>query len=170
MATTNPDIIARLNRARAGKPKKVYEGPKKISDKKKQEMAEEKKEREEGGDPGLLVWFPERRLEMTGKCCLCQGKTQKWDDENYSWSLHHLFEKSIFPSVATHPDNCLELCHYGNSCHPNITNSIITWELLIDSAEWPIILEKVRKVVPYIAASERMRIAEVIRPFIKDIL
>jgi len=170
MATDNNDILNRLARARMGKPKKVYEGPKPKSDKKKAEEAEEKKAREEGGDPGLAKWFPDRRMEMTGKCFLCQGKTQKWDDDTYHYSLHHLFEKSLFPSVATHPDNCLELCHYGNSCHPNITNGTITWELLIDSAEWPMILEKVRKVVPFIATSERRRIPEVLRPFVKDLL
>jgi len=170
MSIDNQDILNRLARARMGKPKKPYSGPKAVSDKKKEEIAEEKKTREEGGDPGLAKWFPERRMEMTGKCCLCQGKTQKWDDDTYSCSLHHLFEKSLFPSVATHPDNCIEVCHYGNSCHANLHNGTITWELLIDSAEWPMILEKVRKVVSYIAQSERRRIPECLKPFIKDLL
>jgi len=170
MAITDPNILARLHRSRAGKPKKVYEGPKAVSDKKKAQIAEEKKVREDGGDLGLAIWFTERRLEMTGKCGLCQGKTQKWDDDTYQCSLHHLFEKSIFPSVATNPDNCLEVCYYGNSCHANLHNGTITWELLIDSAEWPMILAKVRKIVPYIAANERRRIPEALGPFIKDLL
>ena len=170
MAITNPDILSRLQRARTAKPKKVYEGPKAMSEKKKAEIAEEKKAREEGGDPGLVKWFPERRMEMTGRCCLCQGRTQKWDDETYASSLHHLFEKSLFPSVATHPDNCIEVCYYGNSCHANLHNGTITWELLIDSAEWPMLLEKIRKIVPYIAESERRRIPDVLRPFVEDLL
>lgn len=170
MATENNNILQRLRRARQGKPKKAYEGPKAVSDKKKAELAEVRKAREEGGDPGLAKWFPDRRLEMTGRCCLCQGKTLKYDDENYSKCLHHLFEKSLFPSVATHPDNCIGVCFYGNSCHVNLHNGTITWELLIDSAEWPMILEKVRKIVPYIAASERRRIPEAIQPFVKGLL
>jgi hypothetical protein len=35
MSTTNPDTLAQLLRARTAKAKKVYEGPKKVSDKKK---------------------------------------------------------------------------------------------------------------------------------------
>jgi hypothetical protein len=42
MATDNQDIIARLNRARTGKPKKAYEGPKAMSDKKKAELEADK--------------------------------------------------------------------------------------------------------------------------------
>jgi len=172
MSTNNQEIIARLNRARAGKPKKVYEGPKAVSDKKKAELAEEKKEREEGGDPTVEQWFQERRVEMTGKCVFCGGKTEKWNDELFRASLHHLFEKNnnMFPSVKTHPDNCVEVCHFGNSCHQNIHNGTITWELMIDSAEWPLILEKVRKVVPFIAQAERRRIPACLMPFIKDLL
>jgi len=170
MAVTDPSILNRLHRAREPKAKKVYGGPKAVSDKKKAAIKQEKKTREEGGDPGLAKWFPERRVEMTGKCCLCQGKTQKWDDENYGFSLHHLFPKEMFDSVKLHPDNCIEVCYYGNSCHANLHNGTITWGLLIDSAEWPMILEKVRKVVPFIAQAERRRIPECLRPYIKDLL
>lgn len=172
MATNNNDILQRLSRARTGKPKKVYEGPKKVSDKKKAKDAQERKEREEGGDPGLAKWFPERRMEMIGKCFFCAGKTQKWDDDTYTCSIHHLFEKNdnAFPSVKTHPDNWIEVCHYGNSCHQNIHSGNITWEIMIDSAEWPFILEKVRRIVPCIALNERHRLPDCLRPFIKDLI
>lgn len=172
MATTNASILSRLSRAREPKPKKVYGGPKVVSDKKKAQLAEEKKSREEGGDPSLEQWFQDRRMEMTGKCFFCGGKTEKWNDELFRASLHHLFEKNnnAFPSVKTHPDNCIEVCHYGNSCHSNLHNGTITWELLIDSAEWPVLLEKIRKIVPYILERERRRIPEVLRPFVKDLL
>lgn len=42
MATNNGDILQRLNRARASKPKKAYEGPKAVSDKKKAQMEADK--------------------------------------------------------------------------------------------------------------------------------
>lgn len=172
MSTQNDDILSRLQRARTSKPKKVYEGPKAMSDKKKAEIAEEKKALEEGGDPTVEQWFQERRMEMTGKCFFCGGKTEKWNDELFRASLHHLFEKNdnAFQSVKTHPDNCIEVCHYGNSCHSNLHNGNITWEIMIDSAEWPIILEKVRRIVPYIASIELRHIPDVLRPFIKDLL
>lgn len=103
-------------------------------------------------DIELEAWFMDRRDEMTGKCCLCGGRTQKNDDETYRNSIHHLFEKRpiMFPSVKTHPDNWLELCFYGNSCHTNIHNGRITWQLLLDSAERGMILYKVEKVMPFI--------------------
>lgn len=172
MSTTNDDILQRLNRARAGKPKKVYEGLKPMSDKKKKQIAEEKKEREAGGDPSVEQWFQAQRPLMTGRCALCGGPTQKWSEETFRGSLHHLFEKNdkAFPSIKTHMDNVLEVCMYGNACHDNLHNGTITWELLIDSAEWPMILERVRKVVPFIAESERRRIPDALRPFIKDLI
>jgi len=42
MSTDNDEILSRLHRAREGKPKKVYGGPKAISDKKKAEMEADK--------------------------------------------------------------------------------------------------------------------------------
>lgn len=39
MSTTDPNILANLQRARTAKPKKVYEGPKKVSDKKAAQIA-----------------------------------------------------------------------------------------------------------------------------------
>jgi hypothetical protein len=42
MSTTDDNILQRLNRARQGKPKKVCDGPKAISDKKKAEMEADK--------------------------------------------------------------------------------------------------------------------------------
>jgi hypothetical protein len=129
----------------------------KQSEKKKAEMKEQKAA---GGDSSLDAWFEERRKEMTGKCCLCGGKTCKSDDETYRRSIHHLFDKrpTMFPSVSTNPDNWLEVCFWGNSCHTNIHNGTITMELLHDSAEWPMIVEKFKKVYPFIAESERKNI------------
>jgi hypothetical protein len=68
--------------------------------------------------------------------------------------------KAMFPSVACHPDNFLEVCFWGNSCHQNIHNGTITWELLADSAEWKIIVDKFKKIFPFIAESERKNIPE----------
>src|SRR4051812_12252237 len=42
MSTNDPNIMARLNRARTAKPKKIYEGPKAMSEKKKAAIAADK--------------------------------------------------------------------------------------------------------------------------------
>ena len=52
---------------------------------------------------------------------------------------------TMFPSVALHESNWLEVCFYGNSCHTNLHNKTITWELLHDSAEWKVIVGKFKK-------------------------
>lgn len=129
---------------------------KKVSDKKKAEQAEAGK----NGDTKLDEWFEARRKEMTGRCCLCNGKSEKHNNETYRRSIHHLFDKrkTMFPSVSCHPDNWLELCHFGNSCHDNIHNQTITMELLADSAEWKIIVDKFKKVYPFMAESEHKNI------------
>lgn len=131
------------------KPKK---GIKKVSDKRNKALLAAKT-----GQTPLDMWFEERRAEMTGKCALCGGKTEAKNDETYRRSIHHLLEKrpAMFPSVALHPQNWLELCFYGNCCHTNIHNGKISWEILFDSAEWPLIREKLLNVMPFVAESER---------------
>ncbi len=145
------------------KEKKIYKlAP--VSEKKKKKLAEQAKERTSDGDTYLDAWFKARRKEMTGRCVLCQGKTERDNDETYKRSIHHLFDKreKMYPSVALNPDNWLEVCYYGNSCHANIHNAIITWELLRDSAEWEIILAKFKKVYPYMAEEEKRNLPDVL--------
>ena len=153
-------------KANAGKPKekKHYIIPK-VS-KKKQQQHKELKETQ--GDNGLDKWFEEQRKLMTGKCCLCGGKTEKGNDETYRRSLHHLFDKrkTMFPSVACNMDNVLEVCFYGNSCHQNIHNGRITFELLLDSEEAEMIIKKFKKIYPYMAESERKNIPECLLKYI----
>lgn len=151
----------------AGRPiseKKKYKlnkvAPKTAAKKAEQDKANSK----EGKDNELDLWFEARRKEMTGKCVFCGGKTEKNNDVTYRNSVAHLLPKrqNMFPSVRTHPDNWLELCFYGNSCHTNFDNSIITWELLADSNEWALIVEKFKKVYPSIAPEEHKNIPELL--------
>jgi len=143
----------------AGRPlpeKKKHTIPKKSE----KRIAKEKEQMKAGGDSALDLWFEARRKEMKGRCQLCGGQTEKKNDKTYRSSIHHLFDKrsSMFPSVSTHEDNWLEVCHFGNSCHDNIHNKTITWELLHDSLEWKIIVDKFRKIYPFIAEAERKNI------------
>jgi hypothetical protein len=150
------------------KEKKIYK-LRSVSEKKKAKLAEQAKEKNSDGDTFLDAWFKARRKEMTGKCVLCGGKTEKDNDETYKRSIHHLFDKreTMFPSVALNPDNWLELCFWENSCHQNIHNGTITWELLQDSKEWDIILAKFRKVYPFIAEEERRHLPEVLLKYLE---
>lgn len=129
-------------------------------------QAEEAQEKElrVGGDSVFDKWFEERRKEMTGKCVFCGGKTEKKNDVTYRNSIAHLLPKrpTMFPSIATHPDNWLELCFYGNSCHTNFDNSTISWELLADSNEWKMIVNKFKLVYPFIAPEEHKNIPELL--------
>ena len=146
----------------AGRPlpeKKKY-SINKVSEKRKKKLAEQNM----SGDNKLDAWFIDRRKEMTGRCVFCKGKTEKDNDETYRRSIAHLLgkRKAAFPSVATHPDNWLELCFFGNSCHTNFDNGIISWELLKDSLEWSIIRQKFLKIYPFIKADEVKNIPDIL--------
>lgn len=119
----------------------------------------------------LDKWFEERRKEMTGRCALCNSKTEKDNDETYRRSIHHLFDKrpSMFPSVALHEDNFLEVCFWGNSCHQNIHNRTITWSLLHDSKEWNLIVYKFKKIYPFMAENEKRNLPEILLNEINNI-
>lgn len=132
----------------AKKPKPM----KKISDKKRLADAEEKKV---GTDGSYDIFFASLRKGMKNKCLFCGGPTMKGDDEKFHFSLAHLLPKAIFKSVATNPDNIIELCFWGESCHTNFDNGNITWEFIKDSKEWDIIREKLLNVLPMVAPEEK---------------
>lgn len=136
-----------------GKPKeekKVYVIPK-IGAKKKKEIEEQKL----SGDNKLDLFFEEARTKMCGRCLFCNGKTEASNDETYRRSIAHLLPKAIFESVATHPCNWIELCFFGESCHTNFDNGIISLEMIKDSAEWGIIREKLLILLPLVSLEER---------------
>lgn len=161
------EIRALKQKALEPKPKKVYRIPKKSAKKLKQEA--EEKELRSGEPTELDLWFAERRKELTGKCDFCGGKTEKHNNETFKFSIAHLLAKrdAMFPSVATHRANYLELCYYGNSCHTNFDNGMITWELLRDSKEWALIVGKFKEIYPSIAEAERKNIPEILLQYIE---
>jgi hypothetical protein len=152
-------LINRRNQKLFGKaPDKKEPKPiAKISQKKKKELAGEDKS-------DLDKWFEERRAEMTGVCLFCGSPTEKHNDDTFKHSVAHLLPKrqNMFPSIACHPDNWIELCFYSNSCHTNFDTGIITWEFLADSKEWEVIAAKFLKIYPYIPENEKRNIPEVL--------
>lgn len=115
------------------------------------------------GDSKLQRWFEDRHKEMKGVCKNCGGKTQK-GQANYKNSVAHILPKAYFPSIATHPDNFIELCFYGESCHTNMDNKTLD---LIDMNCFDEIVEKVCRMYPSIAPEERRRIPAILREYIK---
>jgi hypothetical protein len=111
----------------------------------------------------LNDWFKDRELEMTGQCKHCGGKTQK-GQKNYKCSVAHILPKAYFKSVATHPDNSIELCFYGNSCHTNFDNSTID---IMDLNCFDEIIQKFVKMYPYIAKEEKRRIPSILLEYVK---
>lgn len=111
------------------------------------------------------AWFLDRRKEMTGYCLLCNGKTTKDNDKEFKRSIAHLLakRKNMFPSVASHPSNFIELCFYGNSCHTNMDNNMISLEeLKMNDRIWNVIVAKFKKVYPHIAPNETKNIPEIL--------
>lgn len=140
-------------------PVKEKKGIAKVSEKRKAKIEQEKQ------DTTLDAWFEERRKQMTGRCDHCGGKTTKNDDKLFKHSIAHLLPKrtNMFPSVATHPDNWLELCFFGKSCHTNYDNNILD---LTDLNCFDKAIEKFERIYPSIDRKERRNIPEALRQYV----
>lgn len=118
-----------------------------VSEKKKARLKEEEAEKKTMG-----AWFATRRKEMKGLCLNCGGKSCKEDPKHWKYSIAHILPKNVFESMATHPLNWIELCHFDKSCHTNMDNKILEMQ---DMKCWPTIVERFKIMFPSIAASER---------------
>lgn len=136
---------------------KKPKGIAKVSEKKKAEI---KAQKESGSDSVMEYFFNDCRKRMVGKCFFCGGATEKDNDETFKRSIAHILpkRKNMFPSIASHPMNWIELCFHGNSCHTNFDNGIITWEFLKDSKEWEEIVRRFKMFYPYITENEKKNI------------
>ena len=129
---------------------------------KAQGQAYETKEIKGGAE--LQRWFLDRRKEMKGVCKHCGGKSCKDSDTYYKFSLAHILPKAYFKSVATHPDNWIELCHFGRSCHDNFDRHMID---IMDLNCFDEVITKFVSMYPSIAPIERRRIPEVLLQYIE---
>jgi hypothetical protein len=112
----------------------------------------------------LQRWFDDRRKEMTGVCVNCGGKTSKNDDKYYKFCIAHLLPKAYLKSIATHPDNWIELCYFGNSCHAQYDNHMID---IIDLNCFDSVIEKFVRIYPNIANDEKRRIPKVLLEYVE---
>jgi hypothetical protein len=70
-------------------------------------------------DAELEKFYDDARVEMLNDCdCGCGNKTNKHNDKLFRWSICHIFPKraNMYPSIAKHPLNWVELASYGD-CH-----------------------------------------------------
>lgn len=111
----------------------------------------------------LTRWFKERRLEMTGRCKHCGGKTSKEDDGFYKHCIAHILPKAFFPSVATHHSNWIELCFWNNSCHTNFDNYSLDITELNCFDE---VINKFVEMYPIIDKKERRRIPNILLNYV----
>lgn len=153
MAIDNTDILERLQRARRPKEKKLPGGKK------------PKKEPGEAEEMTLTEWFQEGDRMSTGKCRHCGGKSCKGDPLYYKHSQAHILPKRLFPSIATHPDNRIELCFWSNNCHANYDNGMLD---IIDMHCFDEIIEKFVRMYPTIDKKERRHIPDALLQYAKD--
>lgn len=146
--------------AKTPKPKERKPIAKK-SKKKLAQEAEEKKGKKDASSEKER-WFQDRRREMVGFCKHCGKPSFKNNHEYFRRSIAHILakRKSMFPSVATHPDNWIELC---GDCHTDLDNCMID---LINLSCWDEVVVKFQKIYPDIALPEVKRIPNVLFQYI----
>jgi len=126
-------------------PKECVPKPKKalrpISEKRKAEQAAEKEAR--GGESTeLQKWYGEKIKQLTGKCIRCGEKYNVGNEKLAIAAVAHILPKreNMFPSVATHPENFIELSATCG-CH-NWYDNQANWEEIAQDKIWPVVLEK----------------------------
>lgn len=127
----------------------------KVSEKKKRALKEAKPKKD-----ALAEWFTDKVSHLTGTCMECGGSTKNSIYVYAKACVAHVLPKrnTMFPSVATHEDNHLELCT-ENGCHHRYDNS---WEDAAEMKVWPLAVEKFKKIFPYIAPAERKNIPDIL--------
>ncbi len=140
------------------KPKKPL---KKVSDKKKKEMAEEKKLRGDE-DTDLVKWY-KRQIKFMD---LCEESGLRLETHIYKYaimSVCHILPKSTCPSVAIHPLNRVFLVP---DLHFKFDSS--SWEEREKWACWPVVRDRLVMIYPDIAPEERRHFPESVINFMEN--
>lgn len=159
------DNIRRLKEAaRFPKQPKPRKPIAKVSNKKKNQINNEKAVRVYGGGE-LDRWFQARRKEMGGRCLHCNEKTTMHQDQWYKSSIAHILPKRLFKSVATHPLNWIELCFWKNNCHGNYDNHTLD---IIELNCYDLVIERFVAMYPDIDPKERRFIPDALLQYVKN--
>lgn len=128
---------------------------KKVSDKKKKEMAESK---DSNGDTDLVKFYRASMKRMTGHCSNCFNRTETNVYSAAIFSICHILDKrdTMCPSVKTHPCNWIELCP---DCHrefdtPPLEKNKTLWDKRESMGIWEAVRNKLIMVYPDLSPSE----------------
>lgn len=154
----------RMQGVREPEPKKEKKPLKPESDKTKAKKAQEKADR---GDTDTFkeTWFKARRKEMVGTCEHCGDPSCRDNNDYFRFSIAHILPKNLFESVALHPLNWIELCHFGKSCHTNFDNKMLD---IMDLNCFDTVIERFIAMYPLIDPAERKYIPDVLLQYAKD--
>jgi hypothetical protein len=132
--------------------------PQKSAKKLKEEHAEKKERGEEMTEE--QKWFDDKVQRLQGRCIWCGQTYDRYNPKEAIAAVAHVLPKreSMFPSVALHPENWMELSSTC-SCHHKYDH-LMTWEEIALSPIWPIVVEKFQIMEPCI--KERHLIPEVL--------
>lgn len=102
----------------------------------------------------LQTWFRIKMNSAVKRCENCGKSLLHYNQEDWFGSQDHLLEKSLFPSLASHPENYLCLCKWG--CHPQKHTSMLNFSKMA-------IFEKakaiVRKLYPLLPPEEKRKVS-----------
>lgn len=105
-------------------------------------------------DDNLELWFRYQRQKLTGFCmCGCGLTSSKNSSRYYKYSCCHVLPKSKFESIATHPDNCIEL-NFWDGHHTTFDNMGYENCKEKNTILWSIVVEKFKKLYSSIAMEE----------------
>lgn len=128
--------------------KKTYSLPK-ISLKRKEQNKQPDLHQEE-----LDKWFDMQRnlaISSGGKCqnCGCSIMNDLQSQETWIWRrvLCHVIAKSKYPSISTHPLNCIFMCWSDHASYDS------TWSKARQMDIWGLAIKKAKKIVPLIKES-----------------
>lgn len=121
-------------------------------------LERQKEEASDYDSAALHQWFIERIAEFKGECAECGEYINKNVYKYAICAAAHILPKALFPSVALHPDNCMEL---GATCGCHSRSE--TWSNAVKMKVWPEMVRKFKIIYPSIALDERRYIPEVLR-------
>lgn len=131
----------------------VAKAKKPIAKKSLKRIKQDKLDRVNGGYNEMDLWFKNTRKKLSAFCkCGCNLASSKNDDKYFKFSCCHIFPKSKFDSIKTHPVNFVERAFWGG-CHSVMDDtSIDRW---VDFSDWNDIVEKFYILAPLLTDKER---------------
>lgn len=105
----------------------------------------------------LVLWFMDKMANSEPVCENCGYPINKFNQQEWHGSMAHITQKAHIKSVATHPNNHMVLCRYGNFCHAKFDSSHEAASKMLVAK---IAKERFKTFEHLIAPEERRRIPE----------